>query len=53
MDKFAVGRVSPTDVVTAQTELTTAEQHFYTSLYAVHVAIARLEYATGTVVPGR
>lgn len=53
MDKFAVGRASPTDVVTAQTELTTAEQHFYTSLYAVHVAIARLEYATGTVVPGR
>ena len=47
MDKFAVGEASPTDVVTAQTELTTAEQHFYASLYAVHTAVARLEYAMG------
>ena len=52
MDKFAVGEASPTDVVTAQTELTTAEQHFYSSLYAVHKAISRLEYAIGVDVGG-
>jgi outer membrane protein TolC len=49
MDKFQVGKASPTDVVDAQTQLTTAEQDYYTAIYKLHIAIADLNYQMGNI----
>lgn len=49
LNKFQVGKASPTDVVDAQTELTTAEQDYYTAIYNLHIAIAELNYQMGNI----
>jgi outer membrane protein len=50
LDKFGVGKAIPTAVIEANTQLTRAEQEEYNSFYNLHIAIARLEYATATLL---
>ena len=49
LNKFQVGKASPTDVVDAQTQLTSAEQDYYTAIYKLHIAIADLNYQMGNI----
>ena len=49
LNKFQVGTASPTDVVDAQTQLTTAEQDYYTAIYKLHIAIADINYRMGNI----
>ncbi len=48
LNKYRAGDATPTDVVDAETTLTRSQQSFNTALYDYLIALARLDYATGT-----